>query len=173
MVVAVLTALLAANNYAITPAQLDQTRRALVTHSAERFSTPSEAAFAASLKYGNLATEEVGAKIYVDVDAMGPYYSFGPRIFSDVDPVDTSPEIVYDDSATDGHAGVVGLWHKHALGSTWADLYGHYDAIRETHQTIWTTIGHGLYVQFFDGAMVQPVWTASVPAIRPLCTACV
>jgi hypothetical protein len=171
MVGALLAGLLAAN-YSMTPSQLQQTRATLVSNVAGRYATPTEAAYAASLRYSTLSFEEVGAKIYVDGEGSGQYYSFGRPIYGETDPQETVDEIVYDDSVTDGHAAVVGLWHKHALGSTWVDLYGHYDVIRQTHQTIWTTIGRDFFVQYFDGSTVLPVWSASVPAIRPLCKAC-
>jgi hypothetical protein len=172
MVGAILIGLVATNAYSITPAQMQQTQAAVTSNAAPRFSTPSEAAYAASLRYSTLSTEEVGAKIYVDADGAGQYYSFGPRLYGETDPVETVDEIVYDDSVTDGHTAVVGLWHKHAMGSTWVDLYGHYDVIRQTHQTIWTTIGRDFFVQYFDGTTVEPAWTAAVPAIRPLCKSC-
>ncbi len=172
MLTAILPALLAAK-YAMSEWQLQETRIAVVAHSAKRFQTPSEAAYAASFKYRTaLPNGEIGAKIYLDVDLSGQYYTYGPRMYSEVDPVSVADEIVYDDSKTDGHSRVVGLWHEHALGSTWLDLYGHYDAVRETHQTVWTTLGHDLFVQYFDGTTVQPVWSNAVPAIEPLCTAC-
>lgn len=46
------------------------------------------------------------------------------------------------------------------------------DAIEQTHQTVWTTIGRAFYVQYFDGTRVVPVWTSAVPAIEPLCSDC-
>jgi len=172
MLGAILPVLLAAN-YAMSPWQLEETRTALVAHTANRFDTPSEAAYAASLKYRvALASGEIGAKIYMDVDRLGQYYTYGHPMYSEVDPVLVSDQIVYDASQTDGHSCVVGLWHEHALGSTWPDLYGHYDAIRETHQTVWTTLGRDFFVQYFDGTTVQPIWTSSVPAIEPVCTEC-
>ncbi len=172
MLSAILPVLLAAN-YAMSPWQFQETRTALVAHTANRFNTASEAAYAASLKYHvALASGEIGAKIYMDSDGLGQYYSYGPPMYSQVDPVLISDEIVYDTRQTDGHARVVGLWHEHALGSSWPDLYGHYEAIRETHQTVWTTLAHDFFVQYFDGTTVQPEWTSSVPAIQPLCTEC-
>lgn len=174
MLGAIFSALVAVNSYFVTAAQFQETRKALVSNAAARFPTPSQAAYAASLEYkAPLITGEIGAKIFADVDSSGnESYSFGPRIYSEVDPQDNADEIVYDTTARDGHARVVGLWHEHALGSTFVDLYGHYDVIRETHQTVWTTIGYAFYVQYFDGDTVQPIWTASVPAIAPLCSAC-
>lgn len=137
------------------------------------FDTPSQAAYAASLRYATaIPTGEVGAKIYVDSDGSRLYYSFGPRLDSDVDQETAGDQIVYDDRDADGHLGVVGLWHEHAIESTWPDLYGHYGTVAQTHQSIWTTLGRDFYVQFWDGTAVEPAWQSVAPAIAPLCYNC-
>jgi hypothetical protein len=174
MLAAILPVLFASTMYSATPQQVRQWSRASSSKAGDRFSTPTEAAYAASLKYKVvLSSGEIGAKIYADFDGGREYYTYGPPLYSEVDPQDTSDEIVYDYTVTDGHTHVVGLWHEHAVGSTWYDLYGHYETIRQTHQAIWTTLGHDFFVQYFDGTTVQPQWTAAVPAIQPICSVCV
>lgn len=157
----------------ISSLQLRQAHVLAAAGAQKGYPTPSQAAYAASLRYATaLPTGEVGAKIYMDSDGANIYYSFGDLISSDVDPESASDQIVYDDRATDGHLGVVGMWHEHAVRSTWLDLYGHNDTISETHQSIWTTIGQDFYVQFWDGSGVEPAWGSDAPAIAPLCQRC-
>jgi hypothetical protein len=159
--------------YFISPLQLRYAQALAAAGTAKGFDTPSQAAYAASLRYATaIPSGEAGAKIYMDTDGARIAYSYGPRLSSDVDQQTAADEIVYDDRATDGHSAVVGVWHEHAVGSTWLDLYGHYDAIAATHQSIWTTIGQDFYVQFWDGSAVEPAWQSSAPAIAPLCQGC-
>jgi hypothetical protein len=154
------------SDYALTEQQ-----RAMVRSSfkSERFPTASEAAYAASLRYGReLLTVEVGAKIYVDIVQGVPVYSYGPPLTGQTDDDTDDEEIVYDPLAADGHFRAIGFWHEHPTVDDWFTLYGHYAQIAVTHQTIWTTIGRDFFVQFWDGSRPAPAWTAAVPAIAPL-----
>ncbi len=153
-------------DYVLTPQQEAMVRASFTS---ERFPTVSEAAYAASLRYAQaLLTVEIGAKIYVDFVQGQPVYSYGPPLLGQYDYDSGEEEIVYDPFDPDGHFRVVGFWHEHPTVDDWFTLYGHYAQIDATHQTIWTTIGHDLFVQFWDGSEAMPQWSASVPAIQPI-----
>ncbi|HZZ64777.1 MAG TPA: hypothetical protein VFE17_04705 [Candidatus Baltobacteraceae bacterium] len=117
------------------------------------FETPSEAAYAAALTYGRklLMGYEIGAKIYVDMNQGAPVYSFGACIAGSVDPVTSDEEVTYNTTQTDGHLAVVGLWHEHPSDTPVDSLQSHYAEIASTKQTVWTSIGSRLYVQYWDG----------------------
>jgi hypothetical protein len=155
-----------ASGYVLTPHDEAVVR---ASYKSQRFPTASEAAYAASLNYGRaLLTAEVGAKIYVDIVQGTPVYSYGPAMSGQDDYESGENEIVYDPLQTDGHFRLIGFWHEHPAADGWLSLYGHYAQIQMTHQTIWTTIGRELFVQFWDGLHAMPQWTASVPAISPI-----
>lgn len=172
LVVGVVSFINAVIAYAMTPAQIDATR---LNVNQQYFDTPTEAAYAAARTYGTSAEPdfEVGAIIYLDVRNGIARYSFGKMLSGQLDGVTADSEIVYNPSDKGGHLGVVGLWHKHPMGSSWDSLLGHYDEIAQTHQTIWTTIGRDLFVQYWDGSEVKPAWARAMPAIPPVCVACV
>jgi hypothetical protein len=154
------------SDYVLTPRQEAMVR---ASFKSQRFPTASEAAYAASLNYGrDLLTVEVGAKIYVDVVQGTPVYSYGSQLLGVDDYDSDEEEIVYDPLGADGHFRAIGFWHEHPTGDNWLSLYGHYAQIDVTHQTVWTTIAHNFFVQFWDGSRVLPEWTSSVPAIRPI-----
>ena len=158
--------------YSLSRVQEQATRVQLANHAAY-FDTPSEAAYAASLRYAQaMPFGEIGSKIYLDVVGNRAYYSYGSQLISQTDPSDGADEIVYDSAAADGHTAVVGMWHEHPLSDTWSSLYGHNAEITQTHQTIWTTIGLDFYVQYWDGTGVAPRWSNSIPAIDPICRDC-
>ena len=138
------------------------------------FATPSEAAYAASLRYHNVAAlVEFGAKIYQDIDGVGRItYSYGSLIYGDKDSQTGDPEISYDPDATDGPFVPVGLWHMHPYGTTRDALFGHQDEIEQTHQAVWTTIGTDFYVQYWNGSKVMPEWGTDGYAIPPICHKC-
>jgi hypothetical protein len=155
-----------AADYALTPPQEAMVRESFRS---QRFPTPSEAAYAASLRYGSaVLTVEVGAKIYVDWVQGALVYSYGPSILGQDDYDSGDDEILYDPRATDTHFGVVGFWHEHPTSDGWLSLYGHYAQIEITHQAVWTTIGRDFFVQFWDGTRAMPQWTSAVPAISPI-----
>lgn len=158
--------------YALTPAQIDATRLSI---DQSYFDTPTEAAFAAARLYGTSAEPnfEIGAVIYLDMRNGVARYSYGPMLTGQIDEVTADSEILYDTSNTAGNQAIVGLWHQHPLGSSWDSLRGHIDEIAATHQTIWTTIAHSLYVQYWSDGRVRPLWAHSMPAIPPVCTRCV
>jgi hypothetical protein len=154
------------SDYVLTQQQAAMVRASFTS---QRFPTASEAAYAASLNYGRpLLSVEVGAKIYVDLVQGAPEYSYGPAIFGQNDSESGDEEILYDPRANDGHFLLVGFWHEHPSGDDWFTLYGHYAQIDATHQTVWTTIGRDLFVQFWNGTQAMPEWTKGVPAIQPI-----
>jgi hypothetical protein len=160
-------------SYTLNAIERTQTHQLEAAGTVSGYGTPSEAAYAASLRYGTaLPNGEIGVKIYVDEKNGIFVYSFGTPIYSDVDMQTSADFITYDYRQADGHGAVAGLWHQHALGSTWEDLYGHYDVIARTHQSIWTTIARDFYVQYWDGSAVLPAWTSATPAIAPICQNC-
>ena len=140
--------------YALSPNQRTMVAFAVESSHVRRFETPSEAAYAAALTYGRklLMGYEIGAKIYVDMDQGIPVYSFGPQIAGSVDLVTSDEEVTYNTTQTDGHLAVVGLWHEHPSDTPVDSLQSHYAEIASTKQTIWTTIGSRLYVQYWDGS---------------------
>lgn len=157
-----------ASDYALTRAQQAQAR---ATYTSESFASASEAAFAASLRYGGrVLVQEVGAKIYADIVQRATVFSYGPPIYGQSDN-DTGEDIVeYDPLQSDGHFALVGIWHEHPYDEGFLSLYGHYAEIAQTHQAIWTTIGRSLYAQFWDGTQPMPAWTSAIPAIQPILT---
>lgn len=138
---------------------LSQNQQTIVAFAAHRaqpqaFETASEAAYAAALKYYRpvLPGGEIGAKIYVDLVGGFPRYTFGLLIPGMIDPVTSEPEVTYSTRQSDGHLAVVGLWHEHPTGTLLDSLVSHFDEIQATKQVIWTSIGTGLFVQYWDGA---------------------
>lgn len=155
-----------ASDYALSDHDKQIVRAAF---SSERFPTASEAAYAASLRYGRpLQTVEVGAKIYVDLVQGAYVYSYGPPIYGEAEDESNDEVIEYDPRAFDGHFFLVGFWHEHPSADSWLSLYGHYSQIALTHQAVWTSIGRELFVQYWDGTQVMPRWTSAVPAIAPI-----
>jgi hypothetical protein len=140
-----------AQQYVLTSAEQ---RAATVTmaSTARTFSSASQAALAVALQDEHLMFQngEVGAKIYVDVRDGVPEYSFGKLIPEQLDPDTSEEEITYDSSVTDGHLAVVGIWHRHPTGAGVASLSGHGEMISGTRQTVWTSVGRNLYVQFWQ-----------------------
>ncbi|MGZ3562305.1 MAG: hypothetical protein ACXVAS_10715 [Vulcanimicrobiaceae bacterium] len=138
------------------------------------FATPSEAAYAASLRYHSVAAlVEFGTKIYQDISGTGRItYSYGSLIYGQKDSQTGDPDITYDPNATDGHFVPVGLWHMHPFGTSRDALWGHYDEIEQTHQAVWTTIGTDFYVQYWNGTKVVPEWGTDGYAIPALCHKC-
>lgn len=160
-------------SYALNAVQQHETHLLEAAGTVAGYGTPSEAAYAASLRYAAAMPQgEVGVKIYVDERNGQVVYSFGTPIYSDVDQETATAEITYDARMADGHGAVVGLWHQHSVSSTWEDLFGHYETIASTHQTIWTTVGLDFYVQYWNGSAVLPHWSSNAPAIAPLCQNC-
>ncbi|HZZ65819.1 MAG TPA: hypothetical protein VFE17_09995 [Candidatus Baltobacteraceae bacterium] len=140
-----------AQQYVLTSAE--QRAATVATISTPRtFSSASQAALAAALQDGHLMCQngEVGVKIYVDVRDGVPEYSFGKLIPEQLDPETSEEEITYDSSVTDGHLAVVGVWHRHPVGAGVASLWGHGEMISGTRQTVWTSVGRDLYVQFWQ-----------------------
>jgi hypothetical protein len=159
-------------DYSLTTQQQLAARGRAAASSTPFFPTPTEAAFAASLRYARAMPDgEIGVKIYMDVANGSRRYTYGSLVFSQVNS-DGEDEIIYDDTQTDGHFAVVGLWHEHPMPSSWPELYGHQSTIAQTHQAIWTTVGLDFYVQYWDGSMVMPQWLETAPAIQPLCRDC-
>jgi len=161
--------------YALTENQ--QTVVSFAAHSSQpvHFDTASEAAYAAALTYSRrlLPGDEVGAKIYVDFPFTKPQYTFGPLIVGQNDPQTSDEEITYNTQQADGHFAVVGLWHEHPASEPLDSMYQHYDEIARTKQTIWTSIGKDLYVQYWNGSSLAPQWrsnAAQMPAA--VCRAC-
>lgn len=147
--------------YALSANQRTMVAFAVESSQDRRFETPSEAAYAAALTYGRklLMGYEIGAKIYVDMDQGMPVYSFGAVITGSVDAVTSDEEVTYNTTQTDGHLAVVGLWHQHPTDTPVDSLVSHYAEIASTKQTIWTTIGSRLYVQYWDGTQSFRVLT--------------
>jgi hypothetical protein len=161
-------------SYALNALQRNETHLLEAAGTVVGYGTPSEAAYAASLRYGSAMPDgEIGVKIYMDERNGQIVYSFGKPMYSDMDQQTAEDAISYDDTVTDGHERVVGMWHQHAVESTWQDLFGHYQTVEETHQSIWTTIGRDFYVQYWNGRSVDPAWTSAAPAILPICQNCV
>jgi hypothetical protein len=155
-----------AADYALTPKDEARVRESFAS---QRFSTPSQAAYAASLRYEGVAlTAEVGAKIYVDIVQDSPVYSYGAPIYGEADDENAEEIIEYDPRSSDGHFFLIGIWHEHPASDSWFSLYGHYAQVSSTHQAVWTTIGHELFVQYWDGTRPMPQWTSAVPAIPPI-----
>lgn len=144
--------------YALSSNQRTMVALAVQTSHAGTFETASEAAYAAALTYGRklLMGYEIGAKIYVDMNQGKPAYSFGPVIAGSVDPVTSDEEVTYNTTQADGHFAVVGLWHEHPTDTPVDSLESHYAEIALTKQTVWTTIGSRLYVQYWDGSEARP-----------------
>lgn len=161
--------------YAFTPAQQQQTFAQVRTNAQPHvFATATEAAYAAAVQYGRaLIDEEIGAKIYVDYSPSGPVYSFGAVMLGQIDPDSGEPEITYPLDQTDGHSAIVGLWHEHRTGDTWRTLLGHEDAVRETGQAVWTSVGTTFFVQYWNGISVMPLWDPAAASLPALCTRCV
>lgn len=162
-----------ASNFQLTAAQQQQVYAEMrSTQPPRTFTTASEAAYAAALKYGRgLLFEEIGAKIYVDSLPEGLRYSYGELISGQFDPDTGDEEIVYRLNQADGHEAVIGLWHEHRTGQDWPTLYGHDDDIQATKQAVWTSIHKDLFVQYWDGREVVPVWRVNA-APSPLCNGC-
>jgi len=144
----------------------------------QRYSSPSQAAYAAARAYRFDATDapaEVAAKIFMD-DRPGkpPVFGYGPEIVGTYDPFTSMQYVPYNVDDIDDQYVVVGMWHAHPRGDGWDTLYGHEGYVSTTHLAIWTTIGSDLYVQFWDGARVAPQWSERVvPPLSPLCRACI
>lgn len=144
----------------------------------QRYSTPSEAAYAAARAYRFEAKDspaETAAKIFMDEEpGKPPVFGFGPEIIGTYDPFTSLQFVTYKMDEIDDRYVVVGMWHAHPKGDGWDTLYGHEEYVVSTHLAVWTTIGSDLYVQFWDGTRVAPQWSSrTVPPLAPLCRACI
>lgn len=143
-----------------------------------RYASPSEAAYAAARAYRFAATDspaEIAAKIYMDEEpGEPPVFGYGPEIIGTYDPFTSLQYVTYNFDEIDDRYVVVGMWHAHPRGDGWDTLYGHEAYVSASHLAIWTTVGSDLYVQFWDGTRVAPLWSSrAVPPLAPLCRACI
>jgi len=165
-------------DFSLTEPQIASVASTGASPQLQRFASPSEAAYAAARAYRFDALDspaEVAAKIYMDEEpGKPPVFGFGPKILGTYDPFTSLQYVSYDVDEIDDRYVVVGMWHAHPRGDGWDTLYGHGAYVAASHLAIWTTVGSDLYVQFWDGERVAPLWSErAVPPLAPLCRSCV